>query len=1083
MPDVPTTDDAVDHHRFLRWLIQCLGMAAVYYACGKLALLLAIPPGYATAVWPAAGVALAAVLLMGYRVLPGVSLGSFLVNIGTSWDSSSWHALAHCNAVAVSIGAGAGIEAGLGAFLIRRYVGFPTALMQERDVVAFMGIGGPLACIAGATWGVATLVAAHVISSSGFGFSWWNWWVGDAIGVMIFTPLLLLFFSKPRELWLKRRVTVGIPLCGTFAIAVILFIYASSLERNQQRENFRRKAEVISQACQRQLDADVETLRSVQALFSVAGPVDRDQFRRFVTRLLAEHPGMKLMAWLPRVLDADRQQWEQAIRGRRADGLGISQQNGDHHLVSATQREEYFPIRFIEPEQEHAAVLGFDGLSELMRATAIKQALDTGQPAVSDPFTTIQAQPAGPAVIICMPVYTRVTAVDTTAATPNARQLETTGIVMGGFAPLGLISETLATLDTQGIEVWVVDDAVTGPDRFLYPLKSITASLVAPTDRSMMYSGIIRFAGRQWTLRAVYNKEYLVAHPSLSAWAVLAGGLLFTGLLGGFLLLLTGRTTRIEVEVDNRTIEIRSLAGALEFAKDSALAASDAKSLFLANMSHEIRSPLTAVIGYSDLLLNPKQKHMDPKEGLEIIRSNATHLLALINDILDLSKIEASDDVVRKEKVDLPALLTEVERTMRPLAAEKNLGFEIQCNGHIPRQIQSDPMRLRQILVNLVGNGLKFTEAGSVRIILSTGATQPGEAVQKCNLQFDVIDTGIGLTPGQIGSLFRSFSQVDPSRSRRYCGTGLGLALSQQLAVLLDGEIGVQSQPGAGSTFTLSIAVDAETDVEMFSQLQSIDVTAIHDGQRQHASVMTGRILLAEDGRDNARYFGAVLGDAGLQVEIAENGQRAVELAAHRKFDLILMDLNMPVLDGFGAASKIRMTGSQVPILALTANVFDVDRDRELKVGISEYLSKPIEPALLLAAVGRHIHTKSTAPFASRETEIANSAACRRSTHAHSPRWAKLLAEYTAELPGDVAMLSNLFARKQTDELAAMLHQIKGSGGNYGFPEITELAGIAEQDVLHHRDESARQSVLRLLQFMRSIDGYNVEQENGALHL
>jgi CheY-like chemotaxis protein/HPt (histidine-containing phosphotransfer) domain-containing protein len=258
----------------------------------------------------------------------------------------------------------------------------------------------------------------------------------------------------------------------------------------------------------------------------------------------------------------------------------------------------------------------------------------------------------------------------------------------------------------------------------------------------------------------------------------------------------------------------------------------------------------------------------------------------------------------------------------------------------------------------------------------------------------------------------------------------------------------------------------------MLHELQEIE-QVLPEVQAAPAA-LTGSILLAEDGRDNARFISAVLAETGVEIVRAENGRKAVDLAFSRQFDLILMDIQMPVMDGYTATAEIRSRGNRIPIVALTAEAMAPERSRAFAAGITEYLTKPIEPSSLLRAVAKYLQVSSTEP---RRPAMKSNQLPHRSKLAGNPRWQKLVDQYTAELPEDVATLTELLTRNRFAELAVLLHQIKGSGGNYGFAEITSLAGIAEKHLLENRVAEAAASIERLLQFMRGVEGYNIDAE------
>lgn len=396
-------------------------------------------------------------------------------------------------------------------------------------------------------------------------------------------------------------------------------------------------------------------------------------------------------------------------------------------------------------------------------------------------------------------------------------------------------------------------------------------------------------------------------------------------------------------------------------AREQAEAANRAKSEFLANMSHEIRTPMTAILGFADILLREtvlEAEAAPPKriEALETIRRNGEHLLQLINDVLDLSKIEAGKLEIERTDCSPMQILAELASLMRVRAAAKDIPLEVECVGAIPERIQSDPTRLRQILINLVGNAIKFTETGRVRVVTRLMEEKGGPP----RLQCDVIDTGIGMTEEQIQKLFQPFTQVDSSTTRRFGGTGLGLIISKRLAKSLGGDISVNSTPGEGSTFSVTVETGLLEGVALIDNTSETQCT-----RKQHAlSRTTGdvclecRILLAEDGPDNQQLMGSILKEAGADVTISENGQIARDEAigaskTGASFDVILMDMQMPVMDGYAATRELREVGYTGPIVAVTAHAMAGDRWKCMEAGCDDYVSKPIERETFLATVAR----------------------------------------------------------------------------------------------------------------------------------
>ncbi|MGE5191672.1 MAG: ATP-binding protein [Deltaproteobacteria bacterium] len=443
------------------------------------------------------------------------------------------------------------------------------------------------------------------------------------------------------------------------------------------------------------------------------------------------------------------------------------------------------------------------------------------------------------------------------------------------------------------------------------------------------------------------------------------------------------------------TLVIYSLSIIYEKLRDSTmetlLAANRAKSEFLTNMSHELRTPLTSILGFTDLLLEDPDDHSPPAERndrLQTIRRNGQHLLELINGLLDLSKIEAGKMTVERMPVSPAGILNDVIALLQVRADAKGLALSVAFEGSLPATIQTDPMHLKQILINLVGNAIKFTETGSVR---ATARHVPAGRWH-AKIQFDVVDTGIGLSTGQITRLFEPFSQVDASCTRNYGGTGLGLAISRQMARMLGGDISVCSIPGSGSVFRLEIAagppsalapIDPVTMQKDLSAGDSRAPTATparripQDLVPQARPVYPGappafsdaalaglRILLAEDGFDNRMLIGHVLRRAGAAVTFAENGRIAIDLAlqalrSSKAFDVVLMDMQMPVLDGYSAARELRAAGYSLPIVALTAHAMSDDRQKCLDAGCDDYAAKPVNRSELLSILARRARTPS----------------------------------------------------------------------------------------------------------------------------
>jgi PAS domain S-box-containing protein len=400
----------------------------------------------------------------------------------------------------------------------------------------------------------------------------------------------------------------------------------------------------------------------------------------------------------------------------------------------------------------------------------------------------------------------------------------------------------------------------------------------------------------------------------------------------------------------------------------AAQAASKAKSEFLANMSHEIRTPMTAILGFAELIRSEGDITKAPPQRIEAIDTvirNANHLLALLNDILDLSKIEAGKLEVERIPCSPVELLNDVNSLMRVRANAKDIALSVEYEGPAPEMIHSDPNRLRQILLNLVGNAVKFTQNGSIRIVCRLQQRFSREPL----LEFDVIDTGVGMTPEQAAIIFAPFTQADVSTSRHFGGTGLGLSISRRLAQLLGGDITVQSRPGGGSTFTVTVATGPLEAMSTLGRPFVAENQPGHDpgAMSESPTQLDCHVLLAEDGADNRYLVSYLLEKAGAKVTAVENGRLAcdrvlapgpngetLDTNSRGPFDVILMDMQMPVMDGYEATRQLRAAGYMGPIIALTANAMKKDRQKCLDAGCDEYLAKPLDHKQLLETVARY---------------------------------------------------------------------------------------------------------------------------------
>jgi len=524
-------------------------------------------------------------------------------------------------------------------------------------------------------------------------------------------------------------------------------------------------------------------------------------------------------------------------------------------------------------------------------------------------------------------------------------------------------------------------------------------------------------------------------------------------------------------------------------------AATKAKSTFLANMSHEIRTPLNGILGFTELLRNGAAKN-DPamqREFIDTIHSSGNHLLKLINDILDISKVEAGQMTFERIDTSPSRIVSDAASMLRVRAQEKGLGLNIEYDGKIPRTIHTDPARLRQVLMNLVGNSIKFTEQGEVRV-LAKMIEQDGRPM----MVFKVQDSGIGISEENIQAIFKPFKQADSSITRRFGGTGLGLSISRQLVEALGGTIQVTSAEGKGSTFEFTVdpgPIDYENLIEGKDLAEAVFQNPSLNNTTPGIKKISGSVLLVDDGETNRRFVSLVLQQTGIEITEAGNGQQAVQLATSEPFDLILMDMQMPIMDGYTATRLLREKGITIPIIALTANAIVGDKKECLEAGCTDYLSKPIKHDLLLQTVAETLQRSKKVLSGSISSE--NASQDNSSTNSVAEKSLENQPNLVSTLPPDFPQLNSMIAdfvkrfNEKLDEfhnalnccdfqkIAELAHWLKGTGGTLGFNILTEEAASLEKLLLdnpENRIEAIAEAIETLVMLEQRISSLETEE-------
>ncbi|MFZ5528302.1 MAG: CHASE domain-containing protein [Pseudomonadota bacterium] len=918
-----------------RWS-KAIATYLIYVAAGAVSLTLSTSEDTISLLYLAAGFGLACVLCWGRLQAVAVGLGSLTVGaLGILQGVQGESGLQHWGQWAGL--AASGVGGGLQAWAAARWVqgpdeNTPLPLDNLRDITRFMLLAGPLCSVINPVLTSTTLVLTGATPYTEWLPLMASWWAGDMLGVLMGTPLLLTLWGRPERLWRQRRFVVGMPLLASSILLGLGIRQIQDWDTEREDAAFRLHAEATTNAMRLRLNSYLAALESMRGIYDASDSVERDEFRRASSSWLRQLPGTQALGWTERLNSNRLEIFELQQRAEGVQGYRVFDQPGR----TAPKASELAAIRFIEPLDGNEAALGMNVLSVQQARQTYLQAVLSNQPVASQGLRLAQERGQQMGVVIYRAVY----------RSPNVLASDRSATAMGVvFLALRMDDALVAMLKDMPLfmQACLLDRSEPGEPQFL----AGTPGCAPESKSSVAHHSLVvplTFAQREWALKLWSVGPVPSVGGRATAWLFAIGGVGFAAALGTLLLMVTGHAERMNTAIDDARLQ-----------RTAAESANQAKSDFLSRMSHELRTPLNAILGFAQVMSLDRRPALSPAQHhrLEQIQQAGWHLLDMIDDVLDLSRIDAGTLKLTSAHLPLPPLLDATRELVDELARQKQVSLTI--DGTLPAGwgVLADETRLKQVLTNLLSNAVKYNRpGGSVHVQAALLSGRKGEPSM---VNIVVTDTGLGMSEAQLQQLFQPFNRLGREKNSPD-GTGIGLVISRHLAQLMNGQLEASSREGAGSTFTLSVPAAALAPEPPAPPPSS--KAAVPDNGVANAARAQRHVLYVEDNDANTAVVQAALSSRGwIQLSVAATIEAGLA-ALHDRLrgplpQLILLDVHLPDASGldFLKLAKANPETQHIPVVMISADAMPEQIDNALKAGAAAYLTKPLQIAGLLAMV------------------------------------------------------------------------------------------------------------------------------------